>query len=423
MLTKKKSSWSILNDRMTLLKLVCGRPMTTLAKGPKSFKDFAKHIARTGVIPKNPKNISKHAGTSIAIIPKGEKYQIHVKEPITFSKALEKSKIIHEDMDKKAIETKLDQISDWNEAMEVIIEAEKSTIKPSNIDSGLVNKPGIRPFYNLASIVNENVTLQRLIDLGTDLSAWEKNGHIDIALLLDFKRDVIPRIYFLLDHGIHPDNLGYIFSQNPQLFQQNIEDLKARVNYLSWRNFNKDQIRGIIDKTSSAWLNEDVLTIDAKLGFIQKLFMLKYQEVVQVTSTCPQIVLWKGTPSQLENNNIALIDSMGFTKLELAKILKKSPEVLMAHDTDIIQDIFDVLHNDVGYSHELLVSMAETMNGDLYTIKTRLAFLRRLGRDKFDPTMPNYVSPKSLVLSSDKTFCQKVAKAPLDLYNKFVLTI
>ena len=395
-----------------MLKLVCPRSMTTLAKSPK-FKDFAKHI-----VVKNPK-----AQPNITIIPKGEKYQIDVKEPITFAKALKQSKIVDDnaDIDDKAIETKLDQISDWNEAMEVIIEAEKS--KPKIDSSGLVNKPGIRPFYNLASIVNENPTLQRLIDLGTDLSAWEKNGHIDIALILDFQRDVIPKIYFLLDHGIHPDDLGYIFSRNPQLFQQDLKDLKARVKYLSWREFSQDQIRAIIDKTSSAWLNQDVLTIDAKLGFIQKLFMLKCKEVVQVTSTCPQVVLWKGTPSQLENNHTALKDSMGFTKLEVAKILKKSPELLMADDTDNIQDIFDILHNDVGYSHELLVSMSETLNGDLYTIKTRLAFLRRLGRDKFDPSLPNYVSPKSLVLSSDETFCQKVAKAPLDLYNKFILTI
>ena len=390
------------------------RSLASLAKGPQSFKDFAKHLAKNTCL-------SPQTNTStVAIVPKGKNYQIQVREPMTFSKVLERSSVLQETANDD-IDSKLDQINSWDEAMEVIIRAEQLDSKSSKNE--LMNKPGIRPFFNLASIVNENPTLQRLVDLGVDISAWERNGDIDTALVLDFQHDVIPRIYFLLDLGIHPDDLGRIFSRNPKLFQQDMEDLKKRIDYLSWRKFGAAKIRGIIDETNSAWLNEDVLTIDSKLGFLQNLFKLKSHEVIHVTSVCPQLILWNGLPAQVINNNVALRDNMGFTDFELVQMLKKAPKLFMVSDTDTIQDTFDLLHNEVGYSHELLASMPETLNGDLYAIKNRVAFLRRLGRDQFDPTLPNYVSPKSLGLSTDEIFSVKVAKASLSLFNKYVLTM
>ena len=372
---------------------------SNLVRRPKSttqsFKKLAKQLAREDQIQSSAK-LNRVYNSKFAHVQVENhndfQYQVLVKDPITFKQVLDKSKFL------KLPETDTDL-------------------------KKLEDKSGIRPFFNLASIINENHTLQKLVDLGTNLSQWEKQGLIDVALIIDFHKDVVPRIHFLLDLGIHPDNLGQIFTLNPFLFQQQLEDLKVRINYLSWRKFTKDQIKTIVNKTNSSWLNYAVPTLDAKLGFLQKIFHLKGQEVRQVTESCPHLILWEGTPTQLENNYMALKHSMGFSATELSKLAKNAPNMLMAEDTDLIQDKFDLLHNDAGYSHELLANFAQALNGDLLTIKTRLLFLQKLGKDQFDPSLPNYVNPYLLVNSPDKKFCEKAAKAPVDLLNKFALTL
>ena len=56
-------------------------------------------------------------------------------------------------------------------------------------------------------------------------------------------------------------------------------------------------------------------------------------------------------------------------------------------------------------------------------IINRLKFLKALGRDQFDQTKPNYISPEMLTVNCDKEFCEKAAKCSEDLYDKFLLTL
>ena len=47
------------------------------------------------------------------------------------------------------------------------------------------------------------------------------------------------------------------------------------------------------------WLNLSVTEIDARLGFLQKTFKLKGDEVRNLASDEPNLVVWKGTPHQV----------------------------------------------------------------------------------------------------------------------------
>ena len=96
-------------------------------------------------------------------------------------------------------------------------------------------------------------SLFRLVDLGTKISQWEKNDYMDLALGLDFDTDVVPRIYFLLDHGIKAHNLGHIFTENPELFNQDMSDLQVRINYLEHKKFSKCQISQLLHLSDSKW--------------------------------------------------------------------------------------------------------------------------------------------------------------------------
>ena len=142
-----------------------------------------------------------------------------------------------------------------------------------------------------------------------------------------------------------------------------------------------------------------------------------------LASTCPKLIIWKGTPEQVENNQMDLKHAMGFTDVEVRKILLTTPKVFMEKDSETIQERFDVLHNEIGYSHELITKLPQCLLGDTLAMKARLKFLQKLGRDQFNPEKPNYVNPEVFATSTDVIFCSKIAKVPVELFNKFQQTI
>ena len=86
-------------------------------------------------------------------------------------------------------------------------------------------------------------------------------------------------------------------------------------------------------------LNFKAVEIDARLGFILQLFALDNGPVRYVASKCPELILWNGTPTQLENNHLALSKFMEFDRYEMKMILTKCPKIFMQQDTDYIQGI------------------------------------------------------------------------------------
>ena len=70
-----------------------------------------------------------------------------------------------------------------------------------------------------------------------------------------------------------------------------------------------------------------------------KLFKLDNKQVRNVACKCPELVLWNGTPTQLENNHLALSEFMGFEVQDMKAILTKCPKLFMQRDTEFIQGI------------------------------------------------------------------------------------
>ena len=417
------------------------RLFSSSTKGSDTFKSLAKNLAR-------PEEIKDFKNKKLKITPlkenavvslrqKGISKSLMVKEPMTFEKIIEKSAILSkieddEDIDNSdefleqaadylAKESKSDVI-DWTTAMEMVKESEITYIEPTVDRNEVLAKPGVRPMFNVASVVNHSPTLQRLVDLGTKISEWEQKQRLDLVLRLDFSQDVAPRIQMLIDIGISPDALGNIFTENPEIFDQTPEDLAIRLNYLTWRKFSSKQVCQIIMKSDSKWLNYQTTDIDARLGFLQKIFALANSEVRGLASTCPNLVIWKGTPTQVEYNTLDLDHAMGFKRYQIKSIVKKAPKVFMENDSETIQERFDVLHNEAGYSHDLITKLPKCLMVDCLKMKARLKFLQKLGRDQFNPQKPNFVNPEAFATSDDEYFCNNVAKVPIELFNKFQQT-
>lgn len=143
-------------------------------------------------------------------------------------------------------------------------------------DQDFINSigPAIRCSFNLASFVDRSYTLQQLVKLGVDLSQIEANRDAtELIMKLDFETDCKPYIRFLHDHSIPKHMLGYVITKNPFLFEQHLEDLEIRIKYLISKKFSRNNIKKII-LGNPLLLNYQVKLLDAKLGFIQKIFQL-----------------------------------------------------------------------------------------------------------------------------------------------------
>lgn len=315
------------------------------------------------------------------------------------------------------------QISEnWTDAMEVIKKSEEvfPLDKPSEDD--LLKIRATRPTMTLASLVHESRTLQNLVDLGVGLYCWDLKGKLPLAAKLDFNRDVVPLIRLLADVGVPPDCIAEILTHNPELIEEEHADIKTRLNYLASKNFNKKEIISILTESAS-WLNFPVKIIDARLGFFQKTFGLTGNEVRKLTVSCPRLISWNKTPSQVRRNIFSLNEEMGFSRDELKQMMLEFPFLLLKTSEETMLKQFELLHNVIGYPHKTLALFPSSLLCDWFITQPRHLFLVSLDRAQYSPLLPNYVHPGMLTGGEDKEFAEDVAKVNVNLYNQFMKTL
>ena len=83
---------------------------------------------------------------------------------------------------------------------------------------------------------------------------------------------------------------------------------------------------------------------------------------------------------------------------------------------------FEMAHHTLGLSHQTIVQHPYILLKNRLVLRDRHLFLKKLGRDQYDPAKPNFVSPKTLCEDSDSEFCTRSAKIPVEYYNKFLLS-
>ena len=158
------------------------------------------------------------------------------------------------------------------------------------------------PTFNIAKIISDCPSLQRLVDLGVDLSRWEENDtngdNMEIALRLNFESEVKPRIQWLMDHGIDLERQAIMFTNNPKIFDKSFEEINKSIAYLKSKDFTTRNIKEILIRSDGKWLDYSVVDIDSKLGYFQRNFELIGNEVRQLTILEPCLILWAGVPFQ-----------------------------------------------------------------------------------------------------------------------------
>jgi len=310
----------------------------------------------------------------------------------------------------------------WTDAMEVIKKSEEVFPLDKPTEDDLLKIRATRPTMTLTSLVHESRTLQNLVDLGVGLYEWDFRGKLPLAAKLDFHRDVAPLIRLLADVGVPPDGIAEILTHNPELIEEELVDIKTRLNYLASKNFTKKEIISIVT-VANKWLNFPVKIIDARLGFFQKTFELTGNEVRKLTVSSPRLISWHKTPSQVRQNIFSLNEEMGFTRDELKQMVLECPFLLLKLREKSMLQQFELLHNVIGYPHETLALFPSSLLCDFFVTQPRHLFLVSLGRDQYSPLLPNYVNPGMLTGGEDKEFAEDVAKVNVGLFNQFMKTL
>ncbi|KAK0053887.1 transcription termination factor 3 mitochondrial [Biomphalaria pfeifferi] len=317
------------------------------------------------------------------------------------------------------------ELSDLNMKQGVVsvhekgIEPHTSSDEVQNVDEFTLPELS-RTSMSLVPYVKRSLTLQKLVMLGVDLDKVQRVKEVsELLLKSDFKKDLLPLFKFLSSIKVPVKDMGKIFTENPLLFKENVQNLELRVGYMIHKKFSLKDIASMAIRCS-IFLLMDPHKLDEKLGFLQNTFQLTGQEVRHVAMTYPKILPWR--QELIADVRFHIKEFIGFSDSELKEIILKEPSLYMNNKNAMVKR-FVYLHNTMLLDHHQVVQWPGVLSSRMFIIKTRHMFLLSLGRAQYDPCQENFVSLKALVTGTDQEFCHNVAKCDVNKFYDFCKTI
>lgn len=312
---------------------------------------------------------------------------------------------------------------DWSTALEAIKASEKAFPTHKFEEDELFAITDAVVTHNLAKIVDKSPSLKRLVDLGVKIWKWEREpGQLDLALRLDFKTHVGPKMDFLRALGVQLEDMVAVFEANPQLLvETSMDECLVRKDYLVKMGFTRAQITAVLS-ADPQWLSHAVEEIDSRLGFLQRTFELSAADLRQVAALEPKLVTWVGLPDQINLNLFSFKEEMGFDKWQITGMLKACPLVFRHKYEYVLMETFDALAVEVGFSRQIIAKNPHSLLFPASKIRDRLAFLKLAGRDQFDPKKPNFISIDTIIAFSDNEF-SKMVNVDSDKFDRFLKTL
>ncbi|XP_058420650.1 transcription termination factor 3, mitochondrial [Diceros bicornis minor] len=285
----------------------------------------------------------------------------------------------------------------------------------------IIADPPLPPVsFTLRDYVDHSETLQKLVLLGVDLAKIEKHPDAaNLLLRLEFEKDIKQILLFLKDLGIEDNQLGTFLTKNYAIFSEDLENLKTRVAYLQSKNFGKADIAQMV-RNAPFLLSFSVERLDNRLGFFQKELELSVKKTRDLVVRLPRLLTGSLEPVK-ENMKVYRLE-LGFKHNEIQHMITKIPKMLTANKRKLTET-FDYVHNVMNIPHHIIVRFPQVFNTRLFKVKERHLFLTYLGRAQYDPAKPNYISLDKLVSMPDEIFCEKIAKASVRDFEKFLKTL
>lgn len=273
--------------------------------------------------------------------------------------------------------------------------------------------------YQLAPLVSESDVLQKLLALGVDLSLLERNDIANDVLRMDFAKDIFPRLQFLKDNGINPDNFGKMINKCPHLLQHNLEEMRTVLHYLYSKKMQRDDVSYFIQR-QPALLCISTVDLDSKLGCYQQVFKLSGKELRAIFHKLPRVITTASY--RIRDRAYYMEKNLGFSAAEVKQMFMKAPRIFVDNQT-LIANNTDYLHHVMGIPHSLIACKPQILRNSTQKLISRHRFLLYLDRAQFDPTKENYISLDAFVDPGDEAWCVGVAKASVLEYNQFMKTL
>ncbi|ODN01526.1 Transcription termination factor 3, mitochondrial [Orchesella cincta] len=281
--------------------------------------------------------------------------------------------------------------------------------------------PAFLPTFNVGAYANESENVRKLVQLGVDLSKWEgRYGTIPLLYKSNFDTTMQPIIEFLIDAGVEGADLSRILSWNPYIFNEDLGNLKLRLEYLRLKKFTPNAVVNMITR-NPYWLS--VPRIDRRLGFYQTYFNLTGDQVrvlASVGSSGPKLITYH--LGRVKDVTFTIKEEMGFTSEEIVKLLLTRPRIWKEVPVSLRRR-FDYLHNEEKFSHADFLRWPMLLLTRERRLKERIGFLRKLGRAQFSPEKPNYISAEMLCTGTDADFATDVAKVGVVEFNNYLKTL
>ncbi|XP_065345482.1 transcription termination factor 3, mitochondrial [Cloeon dipterum] len=281
--------------------------------------------------------------------------------------------------------------------------------------------PPLGRTQTFAAYVNRSPTLQKLVDLGVDLSVVEKKEGVPEKLLqLDFDKHITKHILFLTDVGVPAGDIGLLLTRNPAILFEDLEILQQRIKYLlETLGFEFTDLQRIIC-ANPKWLCTSIDDLRKRVDFFQREFKLSLPLFRKLTLTYPRLITYK--LHYIRANTFSIIVEMGFTRSELGSMLMFKPRIWTLDNKDLVER-FNFLHNSLKIPHRLIAQQPHCLLARVSHLRQRHFFLHSLGKAQYDPALPNYVSLLALVTGSGAEFASNVAGTSAESFSNFLKTM
>ncbi|WKY17132.1 hypothetical protein Q1695_001616 [Nippostrongylus brasiliensis] len=290
------------------------------------------------------------------------------------------------------------------------------------------------PVYSrsIVPFINYSPLLQAFVDIGVNLFEVEQTTRAAKHLLrLDMEKEVMPKLQWLVSLGFDVNDLGEYLTRNPFFLLQDLNDLEARVNYLTSMKFSNEDVCKII-KDFRYWLNVDVKTMDSRLGWIQEQFRLSGDDVRDLIRKDARVVMFGLGPLQ---RLVTLFNKeFEFTPKEMKKMLLSDPRLFIMDPKFIIAN-YGYIHRTMRLSNAIIAEHPFILRCSHSSIRNRHEFLKKVGRAVYEGAIVDENAEASMKNNdetiepvrisvfldpSDEVFVRKAANSYLVIYNNFL---
>lgn len=303
-----------------------------------------------------------------------------------------------------------------------------------NILPNLVNTEPLRFPARSASFVDYidfSETLQSLLLLGVELYKIEQKypDALQYIPMLDLRKDVKPRLEYLISQGVLREELGEMITNNPKILDpsQDLVQFKEVFQYLRDMKFKEEELLSLVVRLPTI-LTIPVGDLDGILGFYQKLSTNRAERVIKFTNNelksiiirCPRLVTanLRSVYEQVRTLEVAC----GFTLREIRKLINGYPWILIRREKGI-ELLYKFYTREMKLTNEEISDFPGAFGTRIQLVYERHEYLKKLNKAQYKRDQPGYISLFALYTGADQDFCQNHQLGEVSDFWKFIKTI